>query len=88
MSRLREGAITLRELAAILGLFREPVTQPGAAATDDLADGLMQLIIEIRADSRKKKYFATADKIRDALAALQVTLEDRPDGTGWKRGAP
>ncbi|MBX3412257.1 MAG: cysteine--tRNA ligase [Pirellulales bacterium] len=88
MGRLREGALTLRELSAILGLFREPVVQADAAGGDDLADGLMQLIIEIRAESRKKKDFATADKIRDALTALRVTLEDRPDGTGWKRAAP
>ena len=27
--------------------------------------------------------FALSDQIRDRLAALGVTLEDRPDGTGW-----
>jgi len=84
LSTLKQGTATLRELSAILGLFREPV-QSQAAGGDDLSDKLMQLIIELRADARKKKDFATADKIRTALTACGVTLEDRAAGTEWTR---
>ncbi|HLA85820.1 MAG TPA: cysteine--tRNA ligase [Thermoguttaceae bacterium] len=81
---LARGAATLRELGNTLGLFRKPVEQPGAAA-DGLVDGLMQLLIELRAAARKNKDFATADRIRTALGELGVTLEDRPGGTEWTK---
>ncbi len=54
----------------------------GSDAT--LEDGLMSLLLKLRADARSHKDWATADKIRQELAELGVTLEDRPDGTIWK----
>ena len=47
----------------------------------------MELVIEIRANARKAKDFATADLVRDRLGALDIVLEDRADGTGWSRKA-
>ena len=73
-------------MAATLGLFRTPVEQKQAGADDGLVAGLMSLVIELRAESRKKKDFATADTIRKSLTALGVTLEDRPGGTEWSAG--
>ena len=46
----------------------------------------MKLVIELRAEARRTKNFAIADKIRDGLAAFEITLEDRPDGTNWRTG--
>ena len=46
----------------------------------------MQLVIDLRAALRKEKNWPLSDKIRNELTALKVTLEDRPDGTLWKRG--
>jgi cysteinyl-tRNA synthetase len=82
MAALRTGARTLRELSGTLGLFRKPVAAP-AAADDGLTAQLLELLISIRAESRKAKNFAMSDRIRDGLTSLGVTLEDRPDGTGW-----
>jgi len=82
LAQLAQGATTLRELAATLGLFRKPV-EPKAGAGDELAGRLLDLLVEIRTDLRKAKNFAAADKIRDSLAEIGVTLEDRPGGTEW-----
>ena len=38
----------------------------------------MGLIIELRANARANKDFATADRIRQVLTELNITLEDRP----------
>jgi cysteinyl-tRNA synthetase len=47
------------------------------------ADRIMKLLIQLRADARTAKDFAAADTIRNRLAAIGVTLEDRAGGTEW-----
>ena len=77
---------TLRELTGVLGLFlATPQTDGGA--DEALVGQLMDLVIEIRANARKSKDFATADLVRDRLGAMDIVLEDRADGTGWSRKA-
>jgi len=78
------GAETLRELSAILGLFRTAPPDGAGAGDQQLTANLVQLLIDLRANARQQKDFATADKIRDDLAAFGVSLEDRPAGTGWR----
>jgi cysteinyl-tRNA synthetase len=76
----------LRELSNILGLFRTTPAQRGGAG-EGVLPKLMQLLIELRADARTKKDFATGDKIRNALAEMGITLEDRKGGTTeWRMG--
>lgn len=52
---------------------------------DELVDQLMGIIIEIRQEARKKKDWATADKIRDSLSAINIIIEDSPQGARWKK---
>ena len=52
---------------------------------DGLADDLMKLIIELRQNARAEKNWGMADAIRDGLKDIDITLEDRPDGTSWTR---
>jgi cysteinyl-tRNA synthetase len=80
---LNTGALDLRELAGVLGLFRTPVEAPATGGNDAVVGDLMKLIIELRADARKRKDFATADQIRKRLTELGITLEDRASGTEW-----
>ncbi len=85
IAALATGARVLRELSALLGLFRQP--RPAATASEDasLVGQLMDLLIELRAAARKHKDFATADRIRDALSSMGIVLEDRKGATQWRQ---
>ncbi|MBN1394425.1 MAG: cysteine--tRNA ligase [Pirellulales bacterium] len=85
LHKFQLGVIKLREFSAVLGLFRKPPQEASASGDDELTGRLMELLIELRAESRKKKDFATADQIRNRLAEIGVVLEDRPGGTEWSR---
>jgi cysteinyl-tRNA synthetase len=84
---LTEGVKILRELAAILGLFLKPCKQSlqSEGGSAEVVEGLMQLIIQIRADARTKKDFPTSDLVRNGLASLGITLQDGKDGTLWEQ---
>jgi cysteinyl-tRNA synthetase len=70
-------------LGRLIGLFLE---HPAKSGVDDgLTDAVMQVLIQVRQHVRKNKDFATADMIRDRLKEQGITLEDRPDGTIWRR---
>ena len=73
-----------RELGGqVLGLLPQ---QGAAAANAEREAGLIRLLVELRAEARRRKDFAASDAIRDQLKALGVSLEDGKDGTTWKLG--
>jgi cysteinyl-tRNA synthetase len=84
LGAFRRAVTVLRELTGTLGLFRKPQEQK-APGGDDLTGKLMALLIDLRAEARKRKDFATADRIRNTLGQIGVALEDRPGGTEWSR---
>jgi cysteinyl-tRNA synthetase len=53
-----------------------------AAESDPRIDAL----VAEREAARKRRDFATSDRIRDQLAAEGVTIVDTPQGPRWKRG--
>ncbi|GAA1248075.1 cysteinyl-tRNA synthetase [Microbacterium phyllosphaerae] len=55
----------------------------GGDATASALDALVQTMITQRAQARADKDWAAADRIRDAIAAAGITLEDSPAGTHW-----
>ncbi len=58
------------------------------AASDDLTpvvDALVATLLEQRATARANKDWATADAIRDSLAAAGLTITDTKDGARWSR---
>jgi len=81
---LAAGAVqTLRSLARLLGLFEKRPTTPSGG--DRLVDDLMEILIAVRTQARTTKQYALADAVRDRLTSLGFELEDRPDGTIWRR---
>ncbi|MDA0284226.1 MAG: cysteine--tRNA ligase, partial [Planctomycetota bacterium] len=85
MAAFVSAATVLKELAGILGVFRQPIQSGHGGASDELVEGLMQLVISLRGSLRGEKNWPLADRIRDSLNELKITLEDRPDGTLWRR---
>ena len=79
------GAQTLRNLGGVLGLFRNRPVTATPSQQDNTADKLMGLIIRLRNDARAAKNFALSDAIRQGLTEIGITLEDRPDGTLWRK---
>jgi len=62
----------------VLGLKDEAQSE-----NSNVTDGLMELILEIRADARTNKNWDISDKIRDQLKALNVQVKDGKDGSTW-----
>lgn len=69
------------DLAGVMGIELAQAEE----ADDNLADALMDLIINIRKDARANKNFQLADQIRDGLTAIGITLEDGKAGTTWSK---
>ena len=81
--------ITEQDLETLVNLFQDFVIDvlgllPEGSSDNSVADGLMNLILSIRADVKAKKDFATSDKIRDSLKQLNIAVKDEKDGkTTW-----
>ncbi|GAT73954.1 cysteine--tRNA ligase [Microbacterium hydrocarbonoxydans] len=78
------AAIAAAEVAGmteVLGLTPRSSAKGSAAAS--ALDALVQTMITQRAQARADKDWAAADRIRDAIAAAGITLEDTPAGTHW-----
>jgi cysteinyl-tRNA synthetase len=74
----------LRALGGCLGLLQgDPQRFLQAGATLDEASILQ--MIEQRAAAKKRKDFAEADRVRQALADQGIVLKDSPAGTTWER---
>ncbi|WP_406249337.1 cysteine--tRNA ligase [Microbacterium sp. M] len=71
-------------MLSILGIDPRAQQQTnGAGAEASALDALVRTMIDQRAQARADKDWAAADRIRDAVAAAGITLEDTPDGTHW-----
>ena len=81
---IETSASEIRGALSILGCDPfDDVFATGTSADQSVLDGLVALALEQRAAARERKDFASADAIRDQIAALGVILEDTPQGTRW-----
>jgi cysteinyl-tRNA synthetase len=77
----KESLALFDEFEKLFGVLKVERAEGG----DALLAPLMQLLVELREDARKRKDFKTADLIRDRLKAAGISLEDSAEGPKWKR---
>ena len=75
----------LKALGGVLGLLQQ-APQAFLQTGVSLSEADIQAQIQARAQAKKDRDFATADRIRQELAAQGVVLKDSPTGTTWERG--
>ncbi len=87
---LKSNWIDIHNIGEILGILREPhqtyfkEKKESGLKKQDLDKERVDKMIQARNEARKTGDWARADQIRDELAAMNVTLEDRAEGTIWK----
>jgi cysteinyl-tRNA synthetase len=70
----------LDEMDMVLGILA-----PSVESQDDLSDDIMQILIEVRGELRKRKLYDLTDQIRDRLKSKGIELQDTAEGVRWKR---
>ena len=82
---IRGSLASVRAMLDVLGL--DPLATNWAAAESGGSDTLGALVgalLATRQEAREAKDFATADRVRDQLAAAGIEIEDTPDGPRWR----
>jgi cysteinyl-tRNA synthetase len=64
-------------LHSILGIRAEEKGNEAAL------DGVMQMLLTMRAEAKAAKNYALSDEIRNKLAALGFNIKDSKDGSSW-----
>ena len=84
-----EYANAVWAMANVLGLTSlMNLDGSGASGTEHQAlDALIHTILEQRASARAEKDWATADRMRDVLAAAGITVKDGAQGSTWSLNA-
>lgn len=78
------AAETLEGLLGVLGFTGIGGNGLGEAR-DELAEGLIEFLVELRDEARAEKNWPLSDRIRDRLGSLGVIIEDTKHGTIWRR---
>ena len=73
---------SLIKVCMVLGIYTE--LESMANGNTRLVNQLMELVIDIRNDSRLRKDWVMADKVRDRLHEVGIELRDTPSGTNWE----
>ncbi len=84
--RRRPWQVCCGSSARLLGLLQADPEGYLKGGTESGYAEAIEALIARRAEARKNRDFAEADRIRDELAAQGVVIEDSAGGTTWRRG--
>jgi cysteinyl-tRNA synthetase len=86
---LSEGKLSAKgaqNVVAVLDRFNSLFDVLGESKqTEDVSSKLIDLLLEVREEARKRKDFAQADMLRKRLAELGIEIQDTKEGAAWKR---
>lgn len=86
---MAEHALSVKGVANIVGFFEEVDQVLGILSKKgegtDVSSEMIQILVEVRQELRKRKLFDLADVIRDKLLQKGIELEDTAEGVKWKR---
>jgi cysteinyl-tRNA synthetase len=85
------SAAVLVRLGSVLGLLQQNPELffqgvSGSGQSSELSAADIDAMIQARADARKARDFAGADRVRDQLLEQGIILDDSREGTSWRRG--
>lgn len=84
---LRENLASVRAMLGLLGLDPLDPRWDRAGRNDErlrtVVDGLVQALLDQRAQARERRDWAAADAIRDRLRSAGVEVTDTPQGARW-----
>lgn len=81
----RECLADLAYIETVLGFGLQNPYEYFQFGIDDALKAKIDTLIAQRTEAKKIKDFATSDKIRDELLALDISIMDTPEGTFWEK---
>ncbi len=90
VARLVSTRADLMRIGGVLGILTEGPTQffeqrqARLLKRKGIDTALVESLIAERVQARQEKDWDRADRIRDELSAMDILIEDKPDGTAWK----
>lgn len=78
------GAL-LRRLGGILGILQQDAKQFLHAGIGGVDAEKIEALIQARNEARNNKNWAEADRVRNELLQIGISLEDKPEGTIWRK---
>ncbi|OPY29369.1 MAG: cysteinyl-tRNA synthetase [Methanomassiliicoccales archaeon PtaU1.Bin030] len=87
---LSEGRLSAEGARNILGVLKEmdsvfAILPEGQVSAEDRSGDMIDILIDVRNELRKRKQYDLADRIRERLKEKGVELQDTAEGVKWKR---